>query len=181
MADSIQETFEQERDRLLGFIRNRVRDIEDAEDILQDVFTQYTRFANPLEPIENASAWLFRVARNRITDWYRKSRAESFSSVESGRGGDAEGGPLSLAEILPDTANHPESLLLRKVIMETLEEALDELPEAQRQVFVWHELENHSFKEIAAMTEVPVNTLLSRKRYAIQYLRDRLHTLYEEL
>ena len=182
MTDSIRDTFEQEKDRLLGFINRRVDDWEDAEDILQEVFTQYTRSVDPLEPIENVSAWLFRVARNKITDLYRKSKPETFSSLErKSRGEDDSQAPLSLADILPDTSNHPEAIFLRNLIMESLEEALEELPAEQREVFLLHEFENHSFKEISQLTGVSVNTLLSRKRYAILHLRDRLLELYEEL
>ncbi|MEM7370711.1 MAG: sigma-70 family RNA polymerase sigma factor [Bacteroidota bacterium] len=166
--------FHREKDRLLGFIQQRVPDWEEAEDVLQEVFTRFVdQFGTP-EKIENTTAWLFRVARNRITDLYRKQRPDSFSKIEKGE-------LLSLSEILPDPSTHPEMIYERNMILETLEDALEELPANQREVFVMHEFDGMSFKEIAKETGVSLNTLLSRKRYAILYLRERLYELYEEL
>lgn len=166
--------FTTEKDRLYNFIQQRVPEWEEAEDVLQEVFTRFVdQLASP-EPIENATAWLFRVARNRITDLYRKQRPQNFSKME-------KGSLLSLTEILPDPSSHPELAYQRTLILETLEEALDELPANQREVFVMHEFDGMSFKEIAAATGISVNTLLSRKRYAILYLRDRLQDLYNDL
>jgi RNA polymerase sigma factor (sigma-70 family) len=163
--------------RLLGFIRQRVGNEADAEDILQDVWYQLTTTVDT-EPIEQVSGWLFAVARNKITDRYRKKRPESLDSLL--QPGDETGGP-DLAGILLDNSNNPETANLRALFWKTLQEALDELPEEQRAVFVWNELDDLSFKEIADMTGENVNTLLSRKRYAVLYLRERLLALYQEI
>ena len=163
--------------RLLGFIRQRVGNEADAEDILQDVWYQLTTTVDT-EPIEQVSGWLFAVARNKITDRYRKKRPESLDSLL--HTGDEAGGP-DLAGILLDNSNNPEAANLRALFWKTLQEALDELPEEQRAVFVWNELDDLSFKEIADMTGENVNTLLSRKRYAVLYLRERLLALYQEI
>lgn len=160
--------------RLLGFIRKRVSNEADAEDILQDVFFQ---FVDNTQPIEQLTAWLFTVARNRITDSQRKQKPDL---LEDALGGDEETG-LVWTELLLDSDADPETLYLRSLIWEELNRALNELPEEQRQVFVWHELENISFKEIAEKTGVAVNTLISRKRYAVLHLRERLQTLRDEL
>jgi RNA polymerase sigma factor (sigma-70 family) len=163
--------------RLLGFIRQRVGNEADAEDILQDVWYQLTTTVDT-EPIEQISGWLFAVARNKITDRYRKKRPESLESLL--QTGDEAGGP-DLAGILLDTSQSPEATNLRALFWKTLEEALDELPEAQRAVFMWNELDDLSFKEIADRTGENVNTLISRKRYAVLHLRERLLTLYNEI
>jgi RNA polymerase sigma factor (sigma-70 family) len=163
--------------RLLGFIRQRVGNEADAEDILQDVWYQLTTTVDT-EPIEQISGWLFAVARNKITDRYRKKRPESLESLLlTGNEGD---GP-DLAGILLDTNQSPEATNLRALFWKTLEAALDELPGEQRAVFVWNELDDLSFKEIAALTGENINTLISRKRYAVLYLRERLMTLYHEI
>ncbi len=180
-AQLIKETFQQDRDRLMNFIRQRVPSIEDAEDILQDVFTQLVDRFDTIESLERVSSWLFSVARNKITDSYRKKKPETFSQVESRYSDHQEDSPLSLMEILPDLATGPEQSYLRNAILDALDEALVELPEEQRQVFVMHEFENHSFKEMAERTGIPINTLLSRKRYAILALRKKLQHVYEEL
>jgi RNA polymerase sigma factor (sigma-70 family) len=162
--------------RLLGFIRQRVGNEADAEDILQDVWYQLTTTVDT-EPIEQISGWLYAVARNKITDRYRKRRPESLDSLlPAGE----EGGP-DLGAILLDNSNNPETANLRALFWKTLEEALNELPEEQRSVFVWNELNDIPFKEIAVMTGENVNTLISRKRYAVLYLRERLLTLYHEI
>jgi RNA polymerase sigma factor (sigma-70 family) len=162
--------------RLLGFIRQRVGNEADAEDILQDVWYQLTTTVDT-EPIEQISGWLYAVARNKITDRYRKRRPESLDSLlPAGE----EGGP-DLSAILLDNSNNPETANLRALFWKTLEEALNELPEEQKLVFVWNELNDIPFKEIAVMTGENVNTLISRKRYAVLYLRERLLTLYHEI
>lgn len=166
----------QERQRLSDFIRRRVGNEEDAEDILQDVFAQLVSSYSVTEPIEQVTAWLFRVARNRIIDWYRRKRPERLSASASGP--DA---PLNLEEILFDPRQDPDRAFARSLVWKELADALDELPEEQRQVFVWHELEGKSFKEMEEATGVPLNTLLSRKRYAVLHLRERLQEMYDQL
>jgi len=171
-----------ERQRLFNFIRGRVRTREDAEDILQDVFFQLTDNYDVAEPIERITSWLYRVARNKIIDWYRKR--SSRGTVESGSGGtidDAEFSPLNLEEILFDPAQNPDEIYARSLVWPALADALEELPEEQREVFALHELEGRSFKEIEEITGEPLSTLLSRKRYAVLYLRERLKELYDEL
>ncbi|MEM6767327.1 MAG: sigma-70 family RNA polymerase sigma factor [Bacteroidota bacterium] len=173
----IGDVIENESARLLAFIRSRVPDWVDAEDVLQDVFYQLS--STGLDSINQVQSWLFTVARNRITDIYRKKRTASFSDVDK-KNLKEEDVP-GLADILPDFSQSPDVMLTRTIIMEELEEALEELPEAQREVFEMHEFEDLSFKEISALTGVSVNTLLSRKRYAVVYLRKRLAELYEGL
>jgi RNA polymerase sigma factor (sigma-70 family) len=163
--------------RLLGFIRQRVGNEEDAEDILQDVWYQFTTTVSA-EPIEQVSSWLFTVARNKITDRYRKKKPESLETL---LGPDEDGEGPDLSAILLDDSENPESVHLRNLFWKTLQEALDELPQQQKAVFVWNELGDLSFKEIAEMTGENVNTLLSRKRYAVLFLRQRLLTLYDEI
>jgi RNA polymerase sigma factor (sigma-70 family) len=171
----ISEVVEREHSRLRNFIRRRVADPRDAEDILQDVFYRLVEANRLLMPIEHVTGWLFRVARNRITDLFREKRPESFSDVED------EGGELlQLEDLLPSPDAGPDALYVRNVLLEDLELALDELPREQREVFVAHELEGRSFKEMAAETGVSVNTLLSRKRYAVLHLRERLQDIYDE-
>jgi RNA polymerase sigma factor (sigma-70 family) len=167
-----------QRKRLFDFIRRRIRSESDAEDILQDVFYQLVSSYSVTEPIENLTAWLYTVARNRITDWYRKRRAVPLP--DGGESG-ITNGPLILDEILFDPQDSPDSVYWRSMVWQELADALDELPERQRAVFVWHELEGRSFKEIAEMTGEPINTLLSRKRYAVLELRKRLQDVYDEL
>ena len=161
--------------RLFGFIRTRVKTDADAEDVLQDVWYQFSRVADT-EPIEQISGWLFRVARNRITDQYRK---RSNDSLEDYQYEDEDGG-FYFKDILLATSDTPETEYLRQVFWEELMAALDELPEAQRNVFVWNELEDQTFQEIADRTGENIKTLISRKRYAAQHLRLRLDTLYQE-
>jgi RNA polymerase sigma factor (sigma-70 family) len=163
--------------RLRNFIRRRVADPRDADDILQDVFYQLVEANRLLMPIEHITGWLFRVARNRITDLFRKKIPESFSD-STVAGDDDE--PLKLEDLLPSPAAGPDVLYARGVLLEALELAVDELPEEQREVFLAHELEGRSFKEMSADTGVSVNTLLSRKRYAVLHLRERLQSIYEE-
>ena len=166
-----------EQARLRNFIRRRVRDAGDAEDILQDVFYELVEANRLLMPIEHVTSWLFRVARNRITDLFRKKKPESFSDAAVQN---TDGELVQLEDLLPSTDAGPEALYARQVLLEEVESAIDELPEEQREVFMAHELEGRSFKEIAAETGVSVNTLLSRKRYAVLRLRERLQSIYDE-
>lgn len=163
--------------RLLGFIRRRVGNEADAEDVLQDVWYQLTTTVDT-EPIEQIGSWLFTVARNKITDRYRKKRS---SSLEDMLGPEEEDGGLGFSDILLDNSNNPETAYLKTLFWQTLDEALQELPEEQRTVFVWNELADMPFKEIAELTGEKVNTLISRKRYAVLHLRERLQTLYNEI
>jgi RNA polymerase sigma factor (sigma-70 family) len=173
----ISEVVYREQLRLRNFIRRRVPDPRDAEDILQDVFYQLVEANRLLMPIEHITGWLFRVARNRITDLFRKKKPESFSDTATAR----EDNELrQIQEQLPSPDAGPDALYARNLLLDELEWALDELPEEQREVFVAHELEGRSFKEIAADTGVSVNTLLSRKRYAVLRLRERLQNIYDE-
>ncbi len=173
----ISDVVERERSRLRNFIRRRVPDLRDAEDILQDVFYELVEANRLLMPIEHVSGWLFRVARNRIIDFFRKKKPERFSDPAVADEGDQL---LQLEEVLPSPDAGPEALYVRKVLLDELELAVGELPEEQREVFVAHEVEGRSFKEIAAETGVSVNTLLSRKRYAVRRLRERLQRIYDE-
>ena len=168
-------TFRSERKRLLDFIRRRVRTTADAEDILADVFYQMVASYSVTEPIEKMTAWLLTVARNKIIDWYRKRKPESFRQQE-----DESALPLNLEDILYDPGENPDVLYERSLLWTELADALEDLPDEQRDVFVMHELEGKSFKEIAEITGEPVNTLLSRKRYAVLYLREALQELYDE-
>jgi RNA polymerase sigma factor (sigma-70 family) len=172
----ITEAVKQEQSRLRNFIRRRVPDPRDAEDILQEVFSELVEANRLLVPIEHVTGWLFRVARNRITDLFRKKMPKSLSDAVSG---DEES--LTLEDLLPSPDAGPDALYARSVLLEELEEALDELPDEQREVFVGHEIEGRSFKEMAAESGVSVKTLLSRKRYAVLHLRDRLQSIYDEL
>ncbi len=173
----ISEVVKREQSRLLNFIRRRVKEPLDAEDILQDVFYQLVEANRLLMPIEHVTGWLFRVARNRITDLFRKKKPESFSDgVAEGEDGEL----LRIEDLLPSPNAGPEALYIRSVMLDELELALDELPEEQREVFVGHELEGRSFKEMAAETGVTVNTLLARKRYAVLHLRERLRSIYDD-
>jgi RNA polymerase sigma factor (sigma-70 family) len=173
----ISEVVKREQSRLLNFIRRRVPDPRDAEDILQEVFYELVEANRLLMPIDHVTGWLFRVARNRITDLFRKKKPESFSDTAVA---DEDDELLQLEDLLPSPAAGPEALYARNVLLDELEVAVDELPEEQREVFVAHELEGRSFKEMAAETGVSVNTLLSRKRYAVLHLRERLQSIYDE-
>jgi len=182
MADQdqrISETVLREQSRLRNFIRKRVADSSEAEDILQDVFYELVEASRLMKPVEQVSAWLFRVARNKIIDFFRKKRPEA--SISDRPAGSDDGEPLALEDLLPSADEGPEAAFARSVLLEELEEALEELPEEQREVFVAHELEGFSFKEIAARTGVGVNTLLSRKHYAVIQLRERLQAIYDEI
>ncbi len=173
---NITNTFKSISKRLLGFIKQRVSSNEDAEDILQDVFYQ---FAGNTEPIEQATGWLYKVARNKITDNYRKHKLpltdDIFTSAET------EGDNFNWKEMLLPSGSNPETEYLRNMFWEELQAALDELPEAQREVFIQHEIEGIPFNEIALQTVTPVATLITRKRYAVLHLRQRLQILKDEL
>ena len=166
-----------EQSRLRNFIRRRVPDPRDAEDILQDVFCELVEANRLLMPIDHVTGWLFRVARNRIIDLFRKKKPQSFTDTAIVDDGDEL---LRLEDLLPSPDGGPEALYARNVLLDELELAIDELPEDQREAFVAHEFEGRSFKQIAAESGVSVNTLLSRKRYAVLHLRERLQKIYTE-
>ena len=171
----ISEVVKRERSRLLNFIRRRVPDPGDAEDIVQEVFYRLVEANRLLMPIEHITGWLFQVARNRITDLFRKKEPTNFSEIE----GEDEDGP-HFEDLLPSPDAGPEAEYARNMLLEDLKHALSELPKEQRDVFVAHELEGRSFKQLAESTGVSVNTLLSRKRYAVLHLRERLQHTYDE-
>ncbi len=174
----LNETIGRERGRLRNFIRRRVADESEAEDILQDVFYELIEAYRLMKPIEQVGAWLYRVARNRIIDAFRKKKPEPFLSEKDS---DTEDGDsLSLEELLPSPDAGPEAAYARSILQEELEAAVDELPEDQREVFLAHEFDGFSFKEISAETGVSVNTLLSRKHQAVLHLRRRLQSLYDD-
>ena len=174
----ISETVERERGRLRNFIRRRVRDEADAEDILQDVFYELVETYRLMKPVEQMGAWLFRVARNRIIDLFRKRKPETLESELAGTA--ADGQSLTLEDLLPSPDEGPEAAYARRLLLDELDAALDELPEEQREVFVSHEIEGRSFKELATESGLSVNTLLSRKHYAVLHLRERLNEIYDE-
>lgn len=166
----IADVVRREQSRLRNFIRRRVADPRDAEDILQDVFFRLVEANRLLMPIDHVTAWLFRAARNRIIDLFRRKTPESF----------ADDGLLQVEDLLPSPEAGPDALYARRALLEELERAIAELPPEQRAVFIGHELEGRSFKQMSAETGVSVNTLLSRKRYAVLRLRERLQALYDE-
>jgi RNA polymerase sigma factor (sigma-70 family) len=173
----ISEIVAQQRSRLRNFIRRRVPNPSDAEDIVQEVFYELVEANRLLMPIEHVTGWLFRVARNRIIDLLRKKKPQAFSDAAvEGEGGEM----LYIEDLLPSPDAGPDALYIRNVLHDALELAIDELPDDQRDVFVAHELEGRSFKQMAAATGVSVNTLLSRKRYAVLHLRERLQSVYDE-
>jgi RNA polymerase sigma factor (sigma-70 family) len=173
----ISEIIARERSRLRNFIRRRVADPADAEDIVQEVFYELVEANRLLMPIEHVTGWLFRVARNRITDLFRKKKPELFAdtAVEN-----EEGELLQVEDLLPSADDGPEAVYLRKVLLEEMAAALAELPDEQREVFIAHELEGRSYKELSAATGININTLLARKRYAILHLRERLQNIHDE-
>lgn len=173
----ISEAIAAEQTRLRNFIRRRVPNREEAEDILQDVFYELVETYRLMKPVERVSAWLFRVARNRIIDLFRKKQPESLTNAVAVSD---EGEELSLEDLLASDDPGPEEAYARKVLLEALDDALEELPQEQRVVFLAHEVEGQSFKDIAATTGVGVNTLLARKRYAVLHLRRRLQEIYED-
>jgi RNA polymerase sigma factor (sigma-70 family) len=170
-------TLKAESARLKNFIRKRVDDEADAEDILQEVFFEFVESYRLMKPIEQAGAWMFRVARNRIIDRFRKRSHDPLAEKTTR---EEDGETLSLEELLPSRDAGPEAEYARRLLVNALDEAIDELPEDQREVFVAHEMEGKSFKELAVETGVNVNTLLSRKHYAVVYLRQRLENIYRE-
>jgi RNA polymerase sigma factor (sigma-70 family) len=172
----ISEVVKRERSRLSNFIRRRVPDPLDAEDVLQDVFHRLVEANRLLMPIEHITGWLFRVARNRITDLFRKKEPENFSDLAVADDDEM----LRFEDLLPSPDDGPEALFARNVLLEDMKMALAELPQEQREVFLAHEIEGRSFKEIAEKSGVSVNTLLSRKRYAVLQLRERLQRAYDE-
>jgi len=167
-----------EQGRLRNFIRTWVADEADVEDVLQDVFYELVQAQRLTTPLREAGAWMFRVARNRITDLFRRRGHET--RRQAPLPGDDDGDTLALEDWLPSREDGPEAALARRVLLEELDAALEELPPEQRQVFIAHELEGRSFKDLAAATGVPVNTLISRKHYAVLHLRHRLRAIYEE-
>jgi RNA polymerase sigma factor (sigma-70 family) len=175
--EAIADVVGREQPRLRNFIRRRVPDPRDAEDILQEVFYELVEANRLLMPIEHVTGWLFRVARNRITDLFRKKKPESFSDLDL-LGEEDE--PLHFEDLLPSPDAGPEALYARKVLLEELQLAVAELPPEQRAVWVAHELEGKSFAHIARESGVNLNTLLARKRYAVRHLRRRLQTIYDE-
>jgi RNA polymerase sigma factor (sigma-70 family) len=173
----ISDVVTRERPRLRNFILRRVPDPLDAEDILQEVFYELVEANRLLMPIDHITGWLFRVARNRIIDLFRKKKPERFADADLA---DEDGAVLHIEDLLPSPDAGPDALYARGVVLDELESALDELPEEQREIFIAHEMEGRSFKQLAAETGVSVNTLLSRKRYAVMHLRERLHNIYDE-
>lgn len=173
-------TVMRERTRLVNFIRRRIRDPDDAEDILQDVFHEFVQAYRLPAPIEQASAWLFRTARNRIIDRFRKKKEQPLTELLEAEDDDANV-EYRLDLALPAHDAGPEALYARALLLKALQDALDELPPNQREVFIAHELEGRSFKEMAGQSGVALNTLLARKRYAVLHLRARLQPIYDEL
>lgn len=173
--ETLSDTINKERGKLLTFISNRTPTIEDAEDILQDVFYELVQS----ETIENTAAWLYRVARNKITDWYRKMKPDRLDDMSFNGSDDDEA--LLLSDIIPSMETSADKQILLKLISEVLADTLEELPKNQREVFVLHEIEGKSMKEIAEITNTGIKTAISRKRYAVMYLQDRLRSLYDEL
>lgn len=170
-------TIQRERSRLLNFIRRRVPDRMDAEDILQDVLYSFIEAFRLPNPVEHASAWLYQVARNRIIDRFRKRREERLGDAD----GNYDGADTRLDLTLPSAAGGPDAQYARQALMEALQRALAELPEAQRAVFIAHEIEGRSFRDLSIEANTSVNTLLARKRYAVIHLRSRLRAAYDEL
>jgi RNA polymerase sigma factor (sigma-70 family) len=181
MADEqdrrISETIGREQARLRNFIRKRVPDQGDAEDILQDVFYELLEAYRLMKPIEQVGAWLFSVARNRITDLFRKKKPEALQDQHMSA---TDGELFMLEDLLPSSDGGPEAAYARTVLLEELDDALGELPDEQREVFIAHEIEGRSFKELATETGLSMNTLLSRKHYAVIHLRERLRGIYDE-
>jgi RNA polymerase sigma factor (sigma-70 family) len=176
-ARPIEAVVKKEKRRLFDFIRRRIGSESEAEDLLQDVFYQLASSYSVAEPIENLTAWLFTVARNKVIDWYRRRKPAPLPQVA----GDEDDRMLGPEEILFDLGESPDRAYWRAEVWNAIQGALDELPPAQRDVFVAHEIEGVSFKEMARRTGDPLNTLLSRKRYAVLFLRERLRDLYDEM
>jgi RNA polymerase sigma factor (sigma-70 family) len=173
----LSEIVAEQRSRLRNFIRRRVPDPSDAEDIVQEVFYELVEANRLLMPVEHVTGWLYRVARNRITDLFRKKKPERFSdaAIEN-----EDGEVLQVEDLLPSPDAGPEAVYFREVLLDELEFAIDALPDEQREVFIAHEIDGRSFKELSAETGISVSTLLSRKRYAVVHLRERLQNIYDE-
>ena len=180
-VSQIEFTIKKERKRLFNFIRKYLPTKEDAEDVLQDVFYQFINGFEEIEYVDKVSAWLTRVAKNKIIDLQRKKKNESLQSEKIIFQSDDSEDPITLADILPDLSSLPDEVYWQNLVWDEIETALNELPEEQREVFLLNEFEGLSFKEIAENRHEPVNTLLSRKRYAVLYLRKKLRSLYKEL
>ena len=176
----MEDLVKREQGRLLGFIRKRVSNDEDARDILQDVYFQLSSGFDDIRSVSSLTSWLFTTARNRITDHFRKRKPDLLADIKMANP-DSEEGPLMLEDILPSLSGNPEEEYMRTVIWETIEACLERLPSAQRDVFIMNEFEDMSFKEISALTGEGVSTLLSRKRYAVTYLREQLKSLYNQV
>lgn len=181
MEEIKQQTFRKERSKLLSFIRGRVKSAEEAEDILQDVFYQFVAGFSAIESMDRVTSWLYSVARNKIIDQYRRDASRPKSVALDGSTSREDDAPLTLQEILPDLGNTPEGTLLRDAIWDEITLALEELPAEQREIFIQNEIEEQSFREIAERTGISINTLLSRKRYAILALRHRLQRFYDDV
>ncbi|MBT3242062.1 MAG: RNA polymerase sigma factor [Bacteroidetes bacterium] len=175
----VEETYQQEKGRLLGFIRNRIPDETEAEDLMQDVFLRLILNVTGIQTIDNITAWIYSVTRNRIVDFFRKKRPDSLEEQDVYNGEDNQS--TTLINLLPSLGMNPDDKMMADAIWDQIQEALDELPDEQREVFEYHEFENLSFKEIAEKTGVNKNTLLARKRYAILFLRERLNELYKQI
>jgi RNA polymerase sigma factor (sigma-70 family) len=172
----ISQAVERDEPRLRSFIRKHVTDTNEAEDVLQDVFYELIETYRLMKPVEHVTAWLFRVARNRMVDLFRRKKPASLNNPVS-----AEEDGDTLEDLLPSADAGPEAAYARGLLLDALDEAIDELPDTQREVFIAHELMGQSFKDISAETGIGVNTLLSRKRYAVLHLRERLQSLYKDL
>ncbi|MCC3157950.1 sigma-70 family RNA polymerase sigma factor [Hymenobacter sp. 15J16-1T3B] len=179
--DRLQQAVREQRGKLLSFIRRRIPDEDDAEDVLQDVFYELVQTYRLVKPVEQMAAWLFRVARNKIIDRYRRPKTASLEDAAAYHSAADSDEPLLLADILPAPDDSTETAMARETIMEAILDALEELPAAQREVFVWHEFEGKTFKQMAEETGVPLKTLISRKHYAVQQLRVKLQALYDDL
>jgi len=176
-SEKISSAYKAERKRLLGYIRNRIPDDVEAEDLLQDVFYQLTLGFRDLERIENLTAWIYKVTNNRIIDLFRRKKPIKVSLLT--KDSDGDDGQLSLSDILPALGSAPEDEELKELIWDMIEEVLTELPDEQRDVFIANEFEDIGFKELSERTGVSINTLISRKRYAVLALRKRLQELYK--
>ena len=174
MTDELNNIYQDERGRLLAYINQRVENREDAEDILQDVFYKTIESISVMQSIENIIGWLYKLARNKIIDWYRKKKSYSTSFQEDDR-------QAGLDTILAEVKYNPEHTFYRNLLIEEISESLEELPEEQKMVFIWNVLEGRTFQELSRITGESINTLLSRKRYAVQFLRNRLHEINEIL
>jgi len=181
ISKQIEATIEKERGRLFNFIRKSVPSKEEAEDILQDVLYQFANAFESIEFMDRVSAWLMRVAKNRIIDSQRKKKPQAFKDIKIRVPGDESGDSISFEEMIPDLGGRPDEVYWQNQFWDEIEDALDELPAEQREVFEMNEFEGLSFREIAEMKQEPINTLISRKRYAVLFLRKRLNNLYKEL